>query len=237
MRLLLLQDVNPRVTATHRGNVSEDGLHIFCEDFHHASIQIYSLKSVTFSYIGCKALQPSNLIAIKVNNRIIEETLVLKFENVAAGNKPESVEITFADFDGVLYHISNPNGDETKVMKTFFIYQVLRRNINIDSDSDRNPDLKTKDSFDFKTKIMKNLTLKIEYIVSSPHKDCKMDTCTEYLHRWFVKTPKSQEEKKENQIQCCNNESQCENCLANMAAVTALIEISPDTVLEGHYLE
>ncbi|KAI6065197.1 Arp2/3 complex 34 kDa subunit [Aix galericulata] len=32
------------------------------------------------------------------------------------GNKPEAVEVTFADFDGVLYHISNPNGDKTKVM-------------------------------------------------------------------------------------------------------------------------
>uniref|UniRef100_A0A8B9PYQ1 Arp2/3 complex 34 kDa subunit n=1 Tax=Apteryx owenii TaxID=8824 RepID=A0A8B9PYQ1_APTOW len=31
-------------------------------------------------------------------------------------NKPEAVEVTFADFDGVLYHISNPNGDKTKVM-------------------------------------------------------------------------------------------------------------------------
>uniref|UniRef100_A0A4W3GUU6 Arp2/3 complex 34 kDa subunit n=1 Tax=Callorhinchus milii TaxID=7868 RepID=A0A4W3GUU6_CALMI len=31
-------------------------------------------------------------------------------------NKPDTVEVTFADFDGVLYHISNPNGDKTKVM-------------------------------------------------------------------------------------------------------------------------
>nr|XP_025709289.1 actin-related protein 2/3 complex subunit 2-like [Callorhinus ursinus] len=38
------------------------------------------------------------------------------FENAAASNKPEAVEVTFADFDGVLYHISNPNGDKTKVM-------------------------------------------------------------------------------------------------------------------------
>ena len=30
---------------------------------------------------------------------------MLKFENAAAGNKPEAVEVTFADFDGVLYHI------------------------------------------------------------------------------------------------------------------------------------
>ena len=56
------------------------------------------------------------IILLEVNNRIMEERLVLKFENMATGNKPESVEITFADFDGVLYHISNPNGDETKVM-------------------------------------------------------------------------------------------------------------------------
>ena len=56
------------------------------------------------------------MILLEVNNRIIEETLALKFENAAAGNKPQAVEVTFADFDGVLYHISNPNGDETKVM-------------------------------------------------------------------------------------------------------------------------
>ncbi|MGH0114450.1 UNVERIFIED_CONTAM: hypothetical protein FKN15_017750 [Acipenser sinensis] len=31
-------------------------------------------------------------------------------------NKPDAVEVTFADFDGVLYHISNPNGEKSKVM-------------------------------------------------------------------------------------------------------------------------
>ncbi|XP_039350676.1 actin-related protein 2/3 complex subunit 2 isoform X1 [Mauremys reevesii] len=56
------------------------------------------------------------MILLEVNNRIVEETLALKFEGAAAGNKPEAVEVTFADFDGVLYHISNPNGDKTKVM-------------------------------------------------------------------------------------------------------------------------
>ncbi|XP_056409669.1 actin-related protein 2/3 complex subunit 2, partial [Hyla sarda] len=56
------------------------------------------------------------MILLEVNNRIIEETLTLKFENAAAGNKPEVVEVTFADFDGVLYHISNPNGDKAKIM-------------------------------------------------------------------------------------------------------------------------
>uniref|UniRef100_A0A2K6SL51 Arp2/3 complex 34 kDa subunit n=1 Tax=Saimiri boliviensis boliviensis TaxID=39432 RepID=A0A2K6SL51_SAIBB len=56
------------------------------------------------------------MILLEVNNRIIEETLALKFENAAAGNKPEAVEVTFADFDGVFYDISDPNGDKTKVM-------------------------------------------------------------------------------------------------------------------------
>ncbi|TTS97983.1 Actin-related protein 2/3 complex subunit 2 [Bagarius yarrelli] len=56
------------------------------------------------------------MILLEINNRIIEETLTLKFDSAANGNKPEAVEVTFADFDGVLYHISNPNGDKTKVM-------------------------------------------------------------------------------------------------------------------------
>ncbi|XDB66957.1 hypothetical protein ABFV05_020573 [Capra hircus] len=41
------------------------------------------------------------MVLLEVNNRIIEETLALKFENAAAGNKPEAVEVTFADFDGI----------------------------------------------------------------------------------------------------------------------------------------
>ncbi|XP_077978301.1 actin-related protein 2/3 complex subunit 2-like [Glandiceps talaboti] len=54
------------------------------------------------------------MIILEINNRIIEETLTLKFNN--AGNKPDSIDITIADFDGVLYHISNPDGDKNKVM-------------------------------------------------------------------------------------------------------------------------
>ncbi|CAN7997098.1 unnamed protein product [Ixodes hexagonus] len=55
------------------------------------------------------------MILLEINNRIIEETLKLKFKNAQAGNKPEALEITIADFDGVLYHISNPNNDKTKI--------------------------------------------------------------------------------------------------------------------------
>uniref|UniRef100_A0A8I3X7F4 Actin-related protein 2/3 complex subunit 2 n=1 Tax=Callithrix jacchus TaxID=9483 RepID=A0A8I3X7F4_CALJA len=43
-------------------------------------------------------------------------TYVISVFTQPGRNKPEAVEVTFADFDGVLYHISNPNGDKTKVM-------------------------------------------------------------------------------------------------------------------------
>ena len=49
------------------------------------------------------------MILLEVNSRIIKETLTLKLENTAARNKSEAAEVKYADFDGVLYHISNPN--------------------------------------------------------------------------------------------------------------------------------
>lgn len=55
------------------------------------------------------------MILLEINNRIIEETLLVKYRNAQAGLKPESIDIRIADFDGVLYHISNVNGDKTKV--------------------------------------------------------------------------------------------------------------------------
>ncbi|KAG8004554.1 Actin-related protein 2/3 complex subunit 2 [Nibea albiflora] len=115
------------------------------------------------------------MILLEINNRIIEETLSLKFDGASNGTKPEAVDVTFAgeliftrslcvlvwtqeqlldivvcavnitrllqdlilaavvtfllivhvcsaDFDGVLYHISNPNGDKTKVMLLKRVY-------------------------------------------------------------------------------------------------------------------
>jgi actin related protein 2/3 complex subunit 2 len=55
------------------------------------------------------------MILLEINNRIVEETLTLKFNNAVAGGKPEAVDITVADFDGVIYHLSNPNNDKTKI--------------------------------------------------------------------------------------------------------------------------
>jgi len=55
------------------------------------------------------------MILLEVNNRIVEETLTVKFKNALTDQKPESVLVTVADFDGVLYRISNPKDDKTKV--------------------------------------------------------------------------------------------------------------------------
>lgn len=55
------------------------------------------------------------MILLEVNNRIVEETLLLKFKNALNGSKPESIDCTVADFDGVLFHISNVKSDKTKV--------------------------------------------------------------------------------------------------------------------------
>lgn len=55
------------------------------------------------------------MILLEINNRVVEETLTVKIKNTQAGVKNESIDVTVADFDGVLYHISNLNGDKTKV--------------------------------------------------------------------------------------------------------------------------
>jgi len=55
------------------------------------------------------------MILLEVNNRIVEETLTVKIKNALSGQKPESVLVTVADFDGVLYRISNPKDDKFKV--------------------------------------------------------------------------------------------------------------------------
>lgn len=56
------------------------------------------------------------MILLEINNRIVEETLTLKFNNALAGGKHETLDITIADFDGVLFHLSNPTGDKSKII-------------------------------------------------------------------------------------------------------------------------
>ncbi|KAI8774653.1 actin-related protein 2/3 complex subunit 2-like [Biomphalaria glabrata] len=56
------------------------------------------------------------MILLETNNRIIQETLTYKIKNVLEGGKPDNVDITVADFDGVLFHMSNPDGNKNKIM-------------------------------------------------------------------------------------------------------------------------
>ncbi|KAF1763651.1 hypothetical protein GCK72_011918 [Caenorhabditis remanei] len=56
------------------------------------------------------------MIILEQNNRIIIELLEQKFANAKEGAKPESVNVTFADFDGVLYKVSNPDGVKTRII-------------------------------------------------------------------------------------------------------------------------
>jgi len=52
------------------------------------------------------------MILLEVNNRIVEDTLAMKIKNALEGLKPEALQVTLADFDGVLYKISNPETGE-----------------------------------------------------------------------------------------------------------------------------
>jgi actin related protein 2/3 complex subunit 2 len=69
------------------------------------------------------------MILLETNSRIVEEVLSLNFKNAASGGKPEKVDITVADFDGVLYHIDNPNGDKSKIRVSIMLkfYKELQQ--------------------------------------------------------------------------------------------------------------
>lgn len=55
------------------------------------------------------------MILLEIQNRIIEDTLTGKCKRNLEGKKPESIDVKIADFDGVLYHISNVDGDKNKI--------------------------------------------------------------------------------------------------------------------------
>jgi len=52
------------------------------------------------------------MILLEINNTIIEESLKSRF----GGGKADAIDIKVADFDGCIYHVSNPNGDKTKLL-------------------------------------------------------------------------------------------------------------------------
>ncbi|KAL3108516.1 hypothetical protein niasHT_015438 [Heterodera trifolii] len=57
------------------------------------------------------------MIILEQNNRVIAELLEMKFTNARTNSKFDTVDVVFADFDGILYHASNPDGgDKSKLM-------------------------------------------------------------------------------------------------------------------------
>jgi hypothetical protein len=75
-------------------------------------------------YLHFGTLFSLTMILLEVNNRIIEDTLKNKIKSFTENAKTEAVLITLADFDSVMYRISNPtNGggsgddkhDKTKI--------------------------------------------------------------------------------------------------------------------------
>jgi actin related protein 2/3 complex subunit 2 len=70
------------------------------------------------------------MILLEVNNRIVEDTLRLKIKNFADSGKAEAVLVTLADFDGVMYRISNPgDNDKSKINVSIALkfYKELQR--------------------------------------------------------------------------------------------------------------
>ncbi|XP_015791423.1 actin-related protein 2/3 complex subunit 2 [Tetranychus urticae] len=55
------------------------------------------------------------MILLEINNRTIEDILSYKISEVESNTKLELVDVTFADFDGVIFHISNLKDDKYKI--------------------------------------------------------------------------------------------------------------------------
>lgn len=55
------------------------------------------------------------MILLEINNRVVEDILRVKIAEMESNAKMEFVDVTVADFDGVLFHISNVDADKTKI--------------------------------------------------------------------------------------------------------------------------
>eukprot|EP00051_Salpingoeca_urceolata_P026657 m.478081 g.478081 ORF g.478081 m.478081 type:complete len:300 (-) comp21028_c0_seq1:74-973(-) len=55
------------------------------------------------------------MILLEFHNRILAEALRVRCEQAQGGEKIDAVDVTIADFDGVTYHVSNPDGDREKI--------------------------------------------------------------------------------------------------------------------------
>lgn len=56
------------------------------------------------------------MILLEFYNRIVADTLRGRLQSFQETGKADGLDVKIADFDGVLFHLSNPEGDKTKIM-------------------------------------------------------------------------------------------------------------------------
>ncbi|KRY01739.1 Actin-related protein 2/3 complex subunit 2 [Trichinella pseudospiralis] len=80
-----------------------------------------------FSHFKVRTMSKATIM-LDSNNKFITEALSNQFSNALAGNRLESVNFHFKDFDGVAYHMSNPNDDKNKIMLSIYLsyYEELQ---------------------------------------------------------------------------------------------------------------
>ncbi|CAH8636260.1 unnamed protein product [Schistosoma rodhaini] len=61
------------------------------------------------------------MIILEVCNRAVEEILVTRFEQAKEESRYDKIDYTVADFDSIVYTISNPNNDKKKILVSIFI--------------------------------------------------------------------------------------------------------------------
>lgn len=85
----------------------------------HISLGIKYKKKYILPFFFCNQIIDSSLKLIKaLPVYLVFISLLINKLNIFFFDyrqKPESIDVTVADFDGVLFHISNLNGDKTKV--------------------------------------------------------------------------------------------------------------------------
>lgn len=55
------------------------------------------------------------MILLEIHNRVVEDVLRVKWSEIDANQKLDLVDVTVADFDGVLFHLSSYQQDKTKI--------------------------------------------------------------------------------------------------------------------------
>ncbi|KRZ59433.1 Actin-related protein 2/3 complex subunit 2 [Trichinella nativa] len=102
------------------------GLNVKSDNAETKCIQ-YAPFTSKFSHFKVRMMSKATIM-LDSSNKFITEALSNQFSNALAGNRLESVNFHFKDFDGVAYHMSNPNDDKNKIMLSIYLsyYEELQ---------------------------------------------------------------------------------------------------------------